>query len=95
MGGVRRTSAPVAQLDRASVYGTEGREFESLRARYRSPANAGLLLVSDGAAASQSTSGNRGGQRRAFWDFFFEGALVSLRRCPLGFICGMRYVFPT
>src|SRR5438309_8465597 len=25
--------APVAQLDRASVYGTEGREFESLRAR--------------------------------------------------------------
>jgi hypothetical protein len=26
-------SAPVAQLDRASVYGTEGREFESLRAR--------------------------------------------------------------
>ena len=28
--------APVAQLDRASVYGTEGREFESLRARYKS-----------------------------------------------------------
>ncbi len=28
-------SAPVAQLDRASVYGTEGREFESLRARLR------------------------------------------------------------
>ncbi len=26
-------SAPLAQLDRASVYGTEGREFESLRAR--------------------------------------------------------------
>jgi hypothetical protein len=25
--------APVAQLDRASVYGTEGREFESLLAR--------------------------------------------------------------
>ena len=32
--------APVAQLDRASVYGTEGREFESLRARYKRPANA-------------------------------------------------------
>ena len=36
-GPGRRTtlsgSAPVAQLDRASVYGTEGREFESLRAR--------------------------------------------------------------
>ena len=26
-------TAPVAQLDRASVYGTEGRAFESLRAR--------------------------------------------------------------
>ena len=25
--------APVAQLDRASVYGTEGRAFESLRVR--------------------------------------------------------------
>ncbi len=32
-GGRLRRSAPVAQLDRASVYGTEGREFESLRAR--------------------------------------------------------------
>ena len=30
-------SAPLAQLDRASVYGTEGREFESLRARRKSP----------------------------------------------------------
>src|SRR5207245_11595541 len=28
-----RCPAPVAQLARASVYGTEGREFESLRAR--------------------------------------------------------------
>ena len=27
--------APVAQLDRASVYGTEGQGFESLRARFR------------------------------------------------------------
>ena len=26
--------APVAQLDRASDYGSEGREFESLRARF-------------------------------------------------------------
>ena len=31
--GRLRRSAPVAQLDRASVYGTEGRGFESLRAR--------------------------------------------------------------
>src|ERR671925_1080109 len=29
--------APVAQLDRASVYGTEGLGFESLRARYARP----------------------------------------------------------
>ena len=29
-------SAPVAQLDRASVYGTEGQRFESSRARYTS-----------------------------------------------------------
>src|ERR1035437_3657040 len=35
-------SAPVAQLDRASVYGTEGREFESLLARLgHSPARHG------------------------------------------------------
>ena len=27
--------APVAQLDRASDYGSEGREFESLRARFQ------------------------------------------------------------
>jgi hypothetical protein len=30
-----RASAPVAQLDRASVYGTEGQRFESSRARVR------------------------------------------------------------
>src|SRR5215207_3377737 len=31
---VGRFAAPVAQLDRASVYGTEGQRFESSRARY-------------------------------------------------------------
>ena len=30
---ISRCSAPLAQLDRASVYGTEGQGFESLRAR--------------------------------------------------------------
>src|SRR3954451_9325711 len=35
--------APVAQLDRASVYGTEGHRFESCRARRGTPATAGLL----------------------------------------------------
>ena len=39
--------APVAQLDRASVYGTEGHRFESCRARRRSPANAGVSCFQD------------------------------------------------
>src|SRR3954462_1148685 len=34
--------APVAQLDRASVYGTEGQRFESSRARYEPAANGGF-----------------------------------------------------
>jgi len=37
--------APVAQLDRASVYGTEGREFESLRARCETPAQQGFFVA--------------------------------------------------
>src|SRR4051794_6705981 len=32
-----RFAAPVAQLDRASVYGTEGQRFESSRARSTTP----------------------------------------------------------
>ena len=31
--------APVAQLDRASAFEAEGREFESLRARHSNPHN--------------------------------------------------------
>jgi hypothetical protein len=31
--------APLAQLDRASDYESEGREFESLRARHKTPVN--------------------------------------------------------
>src|SRR3954471_8965479 len=34
-------TAPVAQLDRASVYGTEGQRFESSRARSRIPLGGG------------------------------------------------------
>src|SRR4051812_9965137 len=41
-GATLRGRAPVAQLDRASVYGTEGQRFESSRARLRSPANSGF-----------------------------------------------------
>src|ERR1700733_4079938 len=44
MVGIHRSRAPVAQLDRASVYGTEGREFESLRARHRRSCTRGLFV---------------------------------------------------
>ena len=40
--------APVAQLDRASVYGTEGQRFESSRARHR---KAPLIVEIGGAFA--------------------------------------------
>ena len=33
------SDAPVAQLDRASAFEAEGREFESLRARHSNPHN--------------------------------------------------------
>jgi hypothetical protein len=36
--------APVAQLDRASDYGSEGREFESLRAHLVGPAPVAELV---------------------------------------------------
>src|SRR4051812_31591707 len=39
----RSRLAPVAQLDRASVYGTEGHRFESCRARFRKALHSGLL----------------------------------------------------
>jgi hypothetical protein len=41
-----KTCALVAQLDRASDFESEGREFESLRARQDLGANKGLLSVS-------------------------------------------------
>src|SRR3954470_2387667 len=40
----RSRLAPVAQLDRASVYGTEGHRFESCRARSKSPAQQGFFV---------------------------------------------------
>src|SRR3954470_16109117 len=47
---LRPRHAPVAQLDRASVYGTEGQRFESSRARFEGPADRWvfLFLGSDG-----------------------------------------------
>ena len=44
--------APVAQLDRASVYGTEGQRFESSRARWRRPASRASVTVRRSAAAA-------------------------------------------
>src|SRR3954468_11071440 len=41
----RGEHAPVAQLDRASVYGTEGHRFESCRARYKSRAQQGFSFA--------------------------------------------------
>jgi hypothetical protein len=41
----RSSHAPVAQLDRASVYGTEGHRFESCRARSKSPAQQGFFMA--------------------------------------------------
>ncbi len=38
--------APVAQLDRASAFEAEGREFESLRARHLSLLNQALAAIS-------------------------------------------------
>jgi hypothetical protein len=46
--------APLAQLDRASDYESEGREFESLRARHTSRYNNQLT-----AAASRSPTDSR------------------------------------
>src|SRR5215213_10947849 len=40
-----RFAAPVAQLDRASVYGTEGQRFESSRARRETAANRLVSLL--------------------------------------------------
>ena len=37
--------APVAQLDRASVYGTEGHRFESCRARFEKSCYGGAFLL--------------------------------------------------
>jgi hypothetical protein len=50
--------APVAQLDRASVYGTEGHRFESCRARSEKPRKAGLLCVHDAAACPSRLRGS-------------------------------------
>src|SRR3954454_15956856 len=65
----RRASAPVAQLDRASVYGTEGQRFESSRARFESPTYRGVFFVPrEGLQIGRTPYGPRGwgpGPRRS------------------------------
>ena len=59
-------------------YGTEGREFESLRARFGSPAAGLFRWVSDAAAAEQ-------GRRATAGDFTFaDGAGVHCDRADVG-----------
>src|SRR3954469_17053692 len=56
---VARFAAPVAQLDRASVYGTEGQRFESSRARSTNPSAVGVFRLVANAAGWQQR-GQRG-----------------------------------
>jgi hypothetical protein len=63
--------APVAQLDRASVYGTEGRGFESLRAHSETSAFAGVFafkppLVLPDANGLLRTLGEKAGPTTCF-----------------------------
>jgi hypothetical protein len=53
--------APLAQLDRASGYEPEGREFESLRARHSSQAHSGTGAVSPLGATSCNWTFSLGG----------------------------------
>ena|SRR6266480_5392611 len=46
-GATLRGRAPVAQLDRASVYGTEGQRFESSRARCEAALQSGFFASRD------------------------------------------------
>src|ERR671926_369484 len=57
--------APVAQLDRASVYGTEGQRFESSRARWKDPATASLSCAGESYAARTVTAFRRHPRARA------------------------------
>ena len=57
-------SAPVAQLDRASVYGTEGHRFESCRARRETRMSAGIFAdLTFGLEGRRSNRMDRGFKR--------------------------------
>lgn len=60
--GAKRRQAPVAQLDRASVYGTEGQRFESSRAHYKIPANQQVFVGVQSCGLSITRFGRLGGE---------------------------------
>ena len=55
---MRSRHAPVAQLDRASDYESEGRTFESFRARHLSPENQMVIHPHRGAEARPEFGGS-------------------------------------
>jgi hypothetical protein len=72
---LRQDRAPVAQLDRASDYGSEGREFESLRAHLEKMGRAPVAELVD--ALDSGSSGRKPVEVRVL-----SGALRSnIGRC--------------
>jgi hypothetical protein len=69
-----RKPAPLAQLDRASGYEPEGREFESLRAHH---------LPTDNKAITKLGK-KEGSQLQAPYAHFYAGSLRNCFRCSSG-----------
>ncbi len=86
-----RRHAPVAQLDRASVYGTESRKFESSRAR-RSAGAASLPAIAREDSVIQVV-GVRNGRLRS-WALHHPGWSASLRDASVpgrAVVCRLRF----
>ena len=77
-----RALAPVAQLDRASVYGTESQRFESFRVRHGSPANFGGAFAFSRPGRSQAC--RRGRRRPAQARELATVLVVGTDRAPPG-----------
>src|SRR3954466_9425253 len=70
----RSRLAPVAQLDRASVYGTEGHRFESCRGRFGKACSRGAFLYFDcWHSHPGAVGGNTGGNRTASFPSYAVG----------------------
>ena len=80
--GQRDTKAPVAQLDRASDYGSEGLGFESLRVRhFQSPAIQRVAGLFCGAFGEPSRVSQMH-QMRVFTDSIARSALAPMKHSP-------------